>query len=267
MKVLRDEDIVRLVEGGLLFRKDTFEKENCEGVFYVLRLGEEAHSVTFGGEREFDNKGELSIEPKECVNVLSVEELHFAGKYTGLIFSRVTFLGQGICHVATTVDPGWDGRLTITLFNVGNRPMFIKRGENACKMMILEIDDAPGRLYSEYGGRVPPAGVFVPSRIRPWSPELNNPPTEDDLKRFADDYGPPYDLVAGSLWNTSREVKELTSRIDAWDDAGPTEVNGRLATLEAWKEGQHRKELILATVFGGVGGVVLSFVFKQLGLA
>jgi dCTP deaminase len=69
------------------------------------------------------------------------EEVAFPARIFGLIMPKVTLLQQGIANTPTKIDPGYHGRLLITAFNHGKRPVQLKRGERFCSMFLQPVGD------------------------------------------------------------------------------------------------------------------------------
>jgi deoxycytidine triphosphate deaminase len=235
MRVLTDENMQELVAKGDLFKPSTFSPKNCRGVFYDLRLApgryystNKAKFISLSQERP------LVLEPGECVWALTLEELDFkSGRYCGLLFSVVALLHVGVSHIATTIDPGFDRQLVISLINHSNRPKTSPLGRVICKLMIIELDKVPERPWvPDAWWESFPENIMPPNLEEPWHP-VNNPNT-DDLERVVQVYGPPYDIISPLLAKATRGAEEslaLTNRVEALDDRVSV-LDSRLSGME-----------------------------------
>jgi hypothetical protein len=52
---------------------------------------------------------------------------------------KVRLLQKGISNTSSKIDPGYDGLLLVTLFNLGKKPVTLKRGEKFCSLYVIEV--------------------------------------------------------------------------------------------------------------------------------
>jgi hypothetical protein len=50
-------------------------------------------------------------------------------------------LEKGLSNTLSKVDPGYTGRLSVTLFNLGPRKVRVKRGEQFCSLVIHRVEN------------------------------------------------------------------------------------------------------------------------------
>lgn len=95
------------------------------------------------------------------------ESLHLPGAMFGYIVPRVKWLQQGVSNTLSKVDSGYNGRLLVTLFNLGKKTVYIPRFEPFCSLVIHDV--GPGaRLYDKDAKSIEPAagGQALWQRVR-----------------------------------------------------------------------------------------------------
>lgn len=63
----------------------------------------------------------VMIDKNDTVLVLTRESVAISEALTGAFYSKVKVVSDGFGHVSTTLDPGWDGKLLISLNNPTNK--------------------------------------------------------------------------------------------------------------------------------------------------
>lgn len=63
----------------------------------------------------------VMIDKNDTVLVLTRESVAISESLTGAFYSKVKVVSDGFGHVSTTLDPGWDGKLLISLNNPTNK--------------------------------------------------------------------------------------------------------------------------------------------------
>src|SRR5260221_10743001 len=71
----------------------------------------------------------------------------------GYIVPRVYWLQQGVCNALSKVDPGYNGHLLVTLFNLGKKTICINRRERFCSLVLHSVGTDP-RLYDKGEKRI-----------------------------------------------------------------------------------------------------------------
>lgn len=70
---------------------------------------------------EDDEEVYVMIDKNDTVLVLTRESVAISEVLTGAFYSKVKVVSVGFGHVSTTLDPGWDGKLLISLNNPTNK--------------------------------------------------------------------------------------------------------------------------------------------------
>lgn len=291
MRVLTDREVKQLVAEGKLFNPSTFSEAQCKGVFYDLRVAPgKYYSTTRSHWNELSRFDPLVMNPGECVWVTTIEELNFvSGEHCALIFAVVSLLQVGVSHDATSVDPGFNKHLAITLINHGSKPISIYPGRTVCKMLILELSSPPERLWlADSWWDSFPEAALPPVLDTPWHPVAH--PTVEHLERLPAAYGPPYDVIAPLIAEAHQranaalvprqEIEEARLRLTAIEqrlalneqhlqsivrhDTGIAALEAKFANLEGQFTERNRKQswatnrkwIIISAVIGILGVLV-----------
>jgi deoxycytidine triphosphate deaminase len=86
---------------------------------YDLRIGAVYKDHRDGGRRDLADDGSIILLPGGAVVIETEEDLHMPETMFGYIVPRVKWLQEGVSNTLSKVDPGYNGRLLITLFNLG----------------------------------------------------------------------------------------------------------------------------------------------------
>jgi dCTP deaminase len=123
--------------------------EDCN-ISYDLRVGDHYRDHRFDESRAIDDKEPIEILPGMAVIIQTLEEVVFPTRMFGCIVPRVRKLQEGLANTPTKIDPGYPGRLLITTFNHGKRPVHLGKGEPFCAMFVMTVE-GPIKPYNEQG--------------------------------------------------------------------------------------------------------------------
>lgn len=108
-------------------------------VSYDLRVGGVYRDHRDAGPRELAENGTIKLLPGVAVIIETKEFVHFPKSAFGHIVPKVSLLQKGISNTSSKVDPGYHGNLLITVFNLGERTIELKRDERFCSLYILRV--------------------------------------------------------------------------------------------------------------------------------
>jgi dCTP deaminase len=106
---------------------------------YDLRVGNEYKDHRDLGKTSLSNGDRISLQPGSAVIIETTEEVHFPKSRFGHIVPRVSLLQKGLSNTSSKIDPGYKGKLLITVFNLGKRQVFLEKNERFCTLYVLEI--------------------------------------------------------------------------------------------------------------------------------
>ncbi len=85
--------------------------------------------------------------------IQSEEIVFLPRKLFGYVVPKVTLLQEGITNTLSKVDPGYNGPLIVTLFNLGKTDRQLKRREHFCSLVLHSVAEGAS-LYNKAGKRI-----------------------------------------------------------------------------------------------------------------
>ncbi len=125
-----------LIEG---FDSGQFASEGETNVSYDLRVGGEYRDHREMGKTELPASGVISLLPGGAVIIETEELICLPKAMFGHVVPKVSLLQQGISNTSSKVDPGYRGRLLITVFNLGKKSVQLRRGDRFCALYVLDV--------------------------------------------------------------------------------------------------------------------------------
>jgi dCTP deaminase len=160
---------------------EPYEPTNVQPTGVDLRIGDRFLRYTNQGG-EIDLRGEPThktttrrvrpdegycLDPGEFALATTVERIELPREVGAITQDRSSVGRLGlVVQTAGYVEPGFEGELTLELFNANKRPIRVYPGTRVCQLILLEADKVPDRAYGEkfdskYQGQTGP----TPSRV------------------------------------------------------------------------------------------------------
>ncbi|WP_457600719.1 dCTP deaminase [Hydrogenivirga sp.] len=170
--ILSDRSIKELIAKGAL-GVEPFDERQVQCSSLDLRLGREfarfkGKSVIdvrrgVGDVERLEAEEFVEIQPKEFLLATTVEYIRLPSHITAFVEGRSSLGRLGLfIENAGWVDAGFEGQITLELYNANNAPIRLYPGMRICQLVFAELDRIPDRVYSgKYKGQ---KGV-TPSRI------------------------------------------------------------------------------------------------------
>lgn len=153
MGTLSDSQIRRLVESGKLVIRP-FEESLIQPASYDLRLGAKVlasplSADILGAIVELSEKSpSYRVQSGQMVAVISAEWLELPLDVCGRFGIRSEFARRGLnAFGGLQLDPGFKGRLTMTLVNVGPEPITLTLSNPLLSVEFHKLDEAAERGY------------------------------------------------------------------------------------------------------------------------
>lgn len=137
------EDLAGL-DGDVVFIQD-LDRDQLDpdrqdsNVTYDLRVGDVYRDHRDAGPTQLEPGDEIELLPGAAVIVETVESVQFPKTRFGHIVPKVSLLQQGISNTSSKIDPGYEGKLLITVFNLGKQKTLLKRGQRFCSLYVLSV--------------------------------------------------------------------------------------------------------------------------------
>ena len=131
--ILSEGEILKRLNNGEIFKKDTWDEGSTKEVSYALRVASDGLMLEGKHYRPGEEciQGAIEIKPGKIAILSTVERLNMPGDLVGKIGIRFKYACQGLTGLmGIQVDPfyGWghdDERLYIRVANLGNYPISI----------------------------------------------------------------------------------------------------------------------------------------------
>lgn len=94
--------------------------------------------------------GTYYLKPGQFVLGSTVEVIKLSGNVVGMVHGKSTRARQGlIVHAAGLVDPGFNGQLTLEMYNMSGWGIPLEFGMLICQISFDWVDTTPERLYGD----------------------------------------------------------------------------------------------------------------------
>lgn len=155
--VLSDRDIKQYIEAGLL-KIEPFKKEQIEPASIDLRLGNSfsvlkhnTNILTFDKELKYEiiKTNTYILEPHEFILATTMEYIEIKGGLTAFVEGRSSIGRIGLfVENAGWVDPGFEGEITLELYNASNKHIELQSGRRICQLVFAKTVSIPYTMYS-----------------------------------------------------------------------------------------------------------------------
>ena len=160
--VVKQEDFSLDRDALLILNMDSAQLTGkSSNVSYDLRVGQEYRDHRNPGKQDLKKGDEIVLYPGTAVIIRTEECIHLPKKLFALVVPKVGLLQEGLSNTMSKVDPGYDGHLLVTLFNLGKTTVRLKRFAPFCSLCVLRVDSG-ATLYDKPGKSI--AGQTE----RPW---------------------------------------------------------------------------------------------------
>lgn len=140
-----DEDIKKALanypnnpDDGLLI--EPYDPKYLTPVGYDLRVGIEGFSWKNKRRIPIEQEGKIQIDANDTVVIRTLESLSLSKTVSATIHSIVSnVIPKGLSDISTTVDPGWKGKLLISVHNNRDSPTELRFGERLCTICFYRV--------------------------------------------------------------------------------------------------------------------------------
>jgi len=161
--ILSDKTIKQLIETGEL-GVDPYEPRQVEPASIDLRLGDtfltpkaSTGICSMSEQPEYDEvtAGEFIVPTRGFVLATTLEAVRLPDNITAFVEGRSSVGRLGLfIQNAGWVDPGFEGAITLELYNANAAPMRIEAGRRICQLVLAWADQPVERPYSgKYQGQ------------------------------------------------------------------------------------------------------------------
>lgn len=135
-----------------------------------LRLGKSFKTISKGQRIELgtpvhytdvplNDMGTVVIYPGEFMLATTMERLTIPTDMMALVVGRSSIARIGLSvEIAGDIDPGFDGHITLELFNESPNAIVLKPGYEICQVIFLQCDQECDPYCGKYNGQVDATG-------------------------------------------------------------------------------------------------------------
>lgn len=110
-------------------------------VGYDLRVGREGYSWNRKEVIQIERDGKIIINANDTVVIRTLETITLSKKIAATIHSIVSkTITKGLSDISTTIDPGWSGKLLISIHNYRDSPTELRFGEYFCTVCFYSVE-------------------------------------------------------------------------------------------------------------------------------
>jgi deoxycytidine triphosphate deaminase len=134
--LLSDRDIKQLLNREILIYP--FKDDDLTPIGYNLNPSNFVFSLQ-SKELVREKNGFFDIKPHDTVLILTKEAVWVSKKIAGTFHSKVGVVSTGFGHISTTLDPGWNGLLLISLNNPTNSRLQLSVNNSFVTLLLYQL--------------------------------------------------------------------------------------------------------------------------------
>lgn len=156
--ILSDKTLKKMIESGEL-GIDPISKESIQPASVDCRLGDhylivdDSHmeSLTMDSEIKYREiiGDSITIPPKSFLLATTLEYVKLPNDLTAFVEGRSSIGRMGLfIQNAGWVDPGFEGRITLEVYNANSLPIKLQKGRRICQLVFCKMDQAAEKPYN-----------------------------------------------------------------------------------------------------------------------
>ncbi|MDT8446784.1 MAG: dCTP deaminase [bacterium] len=170
--ILSDHKIAELIDKGEL-KIDPLVEHQIQPASVDLRLGTHFLKISENNVTHLDletppeyvtiEREEIILPPHSFILATTMEYIGLPNNLTAFVEGRSSIGRMGLfIQNAGWVDPGFEGEITLELFNANNVPIRLVAGRRICQLVLAEMDQAAKNPYDgKYQGQRRATGTRV----------------------------------------------------------------------------------------------------------
>jgi dCTP deaminase len=133
LMLLSDYHISQMIEHGELVI-DPYDPDNLQACSIDLRLGSRFMFPDLSDETSYPHEHMLCLPDKVRVHAVTLERLKLPNYIAGIVSTRSSLDRMGVVTNggSVLVNPGFEGTLTLELFNYGTDDVYLQIGSRVC---------------------------------------------------------------------------------------------------------------------------------------
>ncbi|MEH2044918.1 dCTP deaminase domain-containing protein [Nostoc sp.] len=120
---------------------DPFEEKYLTPVGYDFRVGLKGFSWKNKREIDIEKEREIEIEPNDTIVIETLESVSLSKEVGATIHAMVSkAVLYGLSHISTTIDPGWTGKLLISVSNYRDSSVVLRFRDSFCTVCFHKME-------------------------------------------------------------------------------------------------------------------------------
>jgi len=120
---------------------DPFEEKYLTPVGYDFRVGLKGFSWKNKREIDIEKERDIEIEPNDTVVIETLESVSLSKEVGATIHAMVSkAVLYGLSHISTTIDPGWTGKLLISVSNNRDSSVVLRFRDSFCTVCFHKME-------------------------------------------------------------------------------------------------------------------------------
>ena len=119
---------------------------------YDVRLGDEFVVVGETGNPYRFHSREIELHPGSSILAHTLETIRVPRRICARIEPKSTWARQFLWLMASPLEPGWEGQVTLELFNSGHVPIQLIPGSGIAQIQFYPLSSAPELSYADRSG-------------------------------------------------------------------------------------------------------------------
>lgn len=170
--ILSDKTLKAMIDDGSLgvspLMEDSIQPASIDcrlGSHFLMVDDNQTHSIDLNSKityREYEGPS-ITIPPKSFLLATTMETVKLPNDLVAFVEGRSSIGRIGLfIQNAGWVDPGFEGQITLELFNANSLPIRLEAGRRICQLVFCRMDQAAARPYrGKYQGQTNATGSQV----------------------------------------------------------------------------------------------------------
>ncbi|MBU8730490.1 hypothetical protein KM915_10545 [Cytobacillus oceanisediminis] len=121
---------------------------------YDLRIGGQYLDHRDLHQTKLSEGGVIKLQPQNAIIIETQEVIYLPKTRFGQILPKVKLLQKGLSNTTSKVDPGYNGHLLITVFNLGKNEIPLHYGQKFCSLVISDTQAQGVKAYNKPPKRI-----------------------------------------------------------------------------------------------------------------
>lgn len=148
--MLSDRTIREMMKKGDIIISGELDQSQIQPVSIDLRLGGLLDEDEELFATECAEVPSYVMPPGQFMLGSTLERVGLSSNIVGQVHGKSTRARQGlVVHAAGLVDPGFNGELTLEIFNMSSAPVILEHGMLICQITFELLSTTPERLYGD----------------------------------------------------------------------------------------------------------------------